>query len=471
MRDSVIRRNDVLFVLGCALAYAVVVLVVPPYTPLTEPDSEGYIAFDAIRPSLYPAVLSICRALGLGLVAITWVQLAIYAAALTYFLLALLRAGFPKLLLALLVAALAGNILYSSFHRSILTESIYFSLSLIAVALWVDYLRSGSVPRLALAGLALGFMIGFRLAGLGLLPLHALAVWVKRPRAMSRWLALALALAPVAIGIGSERAIYYAVHGGVGVSQAPNLLTGKAALLIRPDMTFSGPHAPALQDLGAQLFAIYAPIQRTLAEAPSWPVRAQLSAAYEGFAQYHVLGDAFEQAAQRERTSVAVLRSELGRQVIRQNLGRYLGLTLLNELGQWSVAAQNFPPIARALTSYAEAHPDMARTGNLTEAMLHPRPTLAGTIAYPAFLIAGAVTLVLALGFLAFLARPSLADSRAGFYLLIATFLSAMAHAYTLFISLANEWTPRFLMAVFPQLEIIGLCLILAFYHRRQAVK
>ena len=38
-----------------------------------------------------------------------------------------------------------------------------------------------------------------------------------------------------------------------------------------------------------------------------------------------------------------------------------------------------------------------------------------------------------------------------------------MCHGYTLFISLVNEWTPRFLMAVFPFLEIIGLCLALAF--------
>jgi hypothetical protein len=41
-----------------------------------------------------------------------------------------------------------------------------------------------------------------------------------------------------------------------------------------------------------------------------------------------------------------------------------------------------------------------------------------------------------------------------------------MCHAYTLFISLANVWTPRFLMAVFPQIEIIALCLILVIGHR-----
>lgn len=468
MIDKTVTRNDVLFALICALFYAIAVLVVPPYTPLTEPDSEGYIAFSAMRPAFYPALLAVARSVGLDLVATTWAQLAIFCSALVYFLITLMRVGFPKALLALAVAVLAANVLFSSFHRAILTESIYFSLSLVAVASWIDYLRAGRVSYLAVAGLALGLMLGFRLAGFGLLPLHALTVRVKKPWRSSRAFALVIALLPVAFGVGAERALHYAVHGGGHASQAPYLLTGKAALLVKPEMKFSGLHAAALVELAHKLYAIYAPMQRILAEAPSLPVRAQLSAAYEGHAQYHVLAAEFEQAAARENTTAGKLRGELGRQVIQQNLSGYLMLTLVNQLGQWSVAAQNFPPLSRAIAAYADAHPDMLGQGNVTAAMLHPPATKVGLVVYPAFLIAGAATLLLAIGFLAYIARPALAESPVGFYLLVATFLAAMCQAYTLFISLANEWTPRFLMAVFPQLEIIGLCLMMAFLYRRR---
>jgi hypothetical protein len=51
--------------------------------------------------------------------------------------------------------------------------------------------------------------------------------------------------------------------------------------------------------------------------------------------------------------------------------------------------------------------------------------------------------------------------------MLISCFLAAMCHSYTLFISLVNEWTPRFLMVVFPHLEIIGLCVLLAMWNWR----
>lgn len=460
-----LSRSDVLFVVGCALAYAVVVLLVPPYTPLTEPDSAAYIAFSSFRPAYYPAFLYVCKTLGLGLVEITWVQLTIFVMALAYFLTVLLRSGFPKTLLGVMVAILAANVLFSSFHRSILTESIYFSLSIVAVGLWIDYFRAGRLPSLLGAGLALGLMIGIRLAGLGLLPLHVLAVWVKRPKGLPMWLCLVLAIVPPVVGAGGERLLYYVVHRSTSVSQAPYLLFAKAAMLIRPDMRFSGPHASVLQNLGAQLYGVYGPLQRTVTQAPSLAVGAQLSAIYEGLAQYSILTDELMRAAQQENTSIADLQFELGKQVILQNLGGYLKLTLVNELGQWSVAAQNFPPVARALNAYADANPGLSADGRIPYQLLHPKPSLTGLIVYPAFLIAGAATLILGIGFIVFLLRPALARSVNGFYLLIATFLSAMCHGYTLFISLVNEWTPRFLMAMFPHLEIIALCVVLVLFR------
>jgi hypothetical protein len=466
------RRNRLLFALGCAVVYALVVHVVPPYTPLTEPDSAAYIEFSPFRPAYYPAFLALCRSLGLGLVGATWVQLLIFAAALAYLLAVLARSGFPKAWLALLVVVLAANPLFSSFHRSILSESITFSLGVVAVALWVDYFGTRRLCSLAGAGLALGMLIGFRLAGLGFLPLHLLAVRIARPRTSPLWLVVLIALVPPLLGAGGERALYYAVHRTGAISQASYLWFAKAAMLIGPDIRFSGPNAEAFAALGRELHADYAPIQQTVAQAPDLAVRAQISAIYEGLAQYSVLNASIERTARVTGLSEAAVRTEFARQVILQNLGGYVRLTLLNELGQWSVAAQNFPPVARALNAYADAHPaDVTAGGRVPAALVHPKASLTGLFIYPAFLAAGGVTLVLAFGFVAFLVRPSLAATPAGFYMSIACFLSAMCHSYTLFISLVNEWTPRFLMAVFPHLEIIGLCVVLAVWRRRAGGK
>ena len=459
-------RGDYLFVAVCVLAYAAAVLIVPPYTPLIEPDSSDYIQFTPVRTALYPAFLAICRALGLGPVEITWVQLAIFCAALAYLLTTLLRAAFPRWLLVIFVAMLAGNVLFSSFHRSILTESLYFSLTAIAVGLWLDYFRAARLNLLLALGLVLGIMIGVRPAGLGILPMLVIAVWLKRPENIPKWILLLAVVFPLSIGVGAERLIYKAVHGSVRDSTAQNLAMGLSAMLIKPDMMFSGPHAAQLTALGAQLYKKYQPVHRYLEAAPSLPVRTQLSAAYEIEAQFYAFGDEIKEFAQTAGVSPAELEIELGKQIVLQNLGGYLELTLVNQFGQWSVAAKNFPPTARLLAAYADTNPAISFNGNIPYAYLHPRPTLVGLIVYPAFLLAGAVTLLLTVGFLIFLWRPCLMDSPEGFYLGIAAFFSAMCQGYTLFISLINEWTPRFLMAVIPQIEIVAMCLVLIILHR-----
>lgn len=465
-------RSDAVFVIGCAVAYAVVAFLMPPYISLVEPDSANYINFDSNRTALYPAFLYVCKLIGLGLIQITWLQIVLFSAALGYLLMSLLRAGFPRLLLVLLVAALAGNILFTSFHQSILTESVYFSLGVVATGLWIDYFRTGRVLPLALAGLVLGLMIGVRPVGMALVPMQVIAVLIKRTPHISKWALILIAMVPVGMSVGGERLLYRLVHRAPSQSTAPLLFMGKAAMLIKPNMTFTGPHAQALTAVGAQLLTSFGPWQKILADSPSFPVRVILSAPYEGQAQAQAfLLNELTEAAAQAKTTVDELRVELGKQVILQNLSGYLAQTLLTQVGQWYVNAQRFPPNARMVAAYAEANPAVALDGRITPEMLKPTPSNFALIVYPAFLIAGAVTFVLAFGVLLFIARPALMDSTIGFYLGIAVFLSVMCHAYTLFISLANVWTSRFLMAVFPQLEIIALCLVMIVIHRWKGAK
>jgi hypothetical protein len=458
--------DDRVFAIACAVVYAIIVLVTPPYNPLIDTDTPSYVGFNPMRSVFYPLFVRLFTTIGFGLLQITWVQLVIFSGALAYFLIVLARNGFPRWLLAILVLAMAGNVLFSSFHRSILSESVYFSLTLIAVAQWIDYLRTGHAMRLFWAGIALGLMIGIRLAGVSLVPLHVLAIWLTRPRGTSVWKALVLAVVPIVICIGAERLLYHAVYGNSTVSQAGYLLTGKAALLVQPNMNFSGPYAPVLEPIAAKLYEIYEPARRALDGAPSIGVRAQLSANYEGLGQIGMLASELAAAATREHTTTDTLRLELGKQAIWQNLSGYLRLTALNNFGQWSVAAQHFPPISRGLAAYADTNPAVSFDGRMPYDLLHPAPTTVGLIVYPAFLLVGAVTLLLAVGLLFFIVQPDRATGPEAFYLLVATYLSAMCHVYTLFTALVNVWTPRFLMAVFPQIEIIGLCLILVVGHR-----
>jgi hypothetical protein len=463
MIDKVLSRKDLVFVLACALLYAVVVLVVPPYVALIEPDSPTYFNLQPNRTVLYPLFLLICKKLGLDFVQVTWVQLGIFCLALVYLLSVLRRSGFPRLLLAALVAVLAANLLFSSFHRSIVTESLYFSLAVFATGLWIEYFGSGNARYLLIAGVLLGLMMGVRPVAMALVPMQIVAVLIRRPERVARWVLIVLAVLTVGIGAGGERLLYRVIHDGPPRSTAPLLLMGKAAMLIEPGMKFSGPHAEALQRVSTALYARFKLLRDALDNAPTVAVRLHFAAAYEGEAQDALFfQDELNEAAARAQVTTDELRSELGRQVILQNLWGYLKLTAFTEVGQWSVAAQHFPPTAKAITAYAAANPAIFYSDRIPEEMLHPSPWRVAWVVYPGFLIAGAATLMLALMLPVLLIWRNLWVTRAGFFLGVAVFFSAMAHIYTLFISLANVWTPRFLMAVFPQLEVIALCVLLA---------
>jgi hypothetical protein len=444
------------FVISCVLAYALIVLLVPSPWSLIEQDSAGYINFSPLRPALYPAFIYLCTALHLNLVQITWVQLSIFCASLAFLLSALLRSGFSKPLVALFVFALAANVLYSTIQNSILSDSLFFSLGAITLGLWIEYLRTGKVAAIAVASLLLGLMIGIRLAGLGLIPLHIIAVYVRwSKRDVSALVMIAALVGPLMCGAGIEYLIYRVAHPGQQhQSRAHYVLFGKGAMLIRSDTVYSGPHAAALNAIGAKVYSIYEPIQRLLADAPLLQVRVLLSAQFEAMAKDYFLVDDIERAAAKEKTSAADLRFDFGKQTIEQNVIGFLELTLINDLGQWSVAVRRFPPTGGAIAQYLKDHPIAIENLDPTQ------PSIIGLIAYPVFLTAGGVSLLFGLGFFVFLLRPSLADTTNGFYVLLATYFGAMCHCYTLFVSLVTDWEPRYLMAVYPQLVIIALCII-----------
>jgi len=456
------------FIVGCVLTYAIIVLLIPSPWSLIEQDSAGFINFVPWRPALYPAFIYGCTALHLSLVQITWVQLSIFCASLAFLLSALLRAGFSKPLVALFVFAVAANVLYSTIQHSILSDSLFFSLGAITLGLWIDYLRTGKVAAIAIAGFVLGLMIGIRLAGMGLIPLHVVAVylcWSKRN--VSALVMIAALVGPLIGGVGVEYLVYKAAHRGQEhQSRAPYVLFGKGAMLIRSNTVYTGPHAGALTAIGAKVYSIYGPRQRLLADAPLLQVRVLLSAQFEAMAKYDFLTDDIERAAAKEDMSAADLRSDFGKQTIQQNITGFFSLALINDLGLWSVAVRRFPPTAGAITQFLNEH---APIKDMDMGDLDPtQPSIIGLIAYPVFLAAGAISLVAGLSFSVFLFRPSLANTTDGFFLLLATFFGAICHCYTLFVGLVTGWDPRYLMAIYPELVLIFLCLISLALRRRR---
>jgi hypothetical protein len=474
MLDSVVDvisksfSKNVVFVIACSLIGAGILLVIPSYYPLLQPDSFGYLSFDRNRTALYPLFLHALTGVGLNLVQVTYVQAIIFHIALPFLLLAMLRAGCGRFLVFIFVLALELNVGYSSLHWSILTESLFLSLSAILVALLLDYFRTGRLVFIASASLCVGILYGIRPAAITLVPMLFVAAWLNwfKSGTARAWALLVALFVPLAAGPIFENVVFRLVHADSRATTVPNLMRGKAAMLIRGDTRFTGPYADTLNGLGAELNATYAPVHKFLANLPSivaWPVA---SSTYEAVAQFGVLNDALAKASNRTGLSQEWLCEELGRQAIEQNFAGFLQLSLLNYFGQWSVTALTFPPAARAFNSYVNTYPNVPLEDYIAYLTLHPPSSNKSYLIYPIFLFSGLISLVLSSGLLVFLWKSRLGERPRLRGLVLAGFFAAMCQVHTIIISFINVATPRFLMAVYPQLLLMFIFLIVVAFSR-----
>lgn len=453
--------SNVAFAVVCAALFAAICLLLPPYFPLMEPDSGGYVIFLANRTAIYPIFLRVLTKSGLGLEQIVYVQLALFCCALAILVGSMLRWSIKRRWIVIFVVLLAANSYFSSFQRTILTESIGFSALAVATSLLLDYLRTGRAVFLAGAALFVGLTIGIRPAGLMIAPMIPIAALLKRKNRDVSAVVLALtAVAPILLGWASERVLYRLEHGDRSETILPYILTGKAAMLVRDDTTFVGPHAEALRKLGAKLNDEYAPAHEFLAGIPSWSAWPVLTAYYEAAAQFQVIDRDLAQLAAKENTTTDVLRRELGEQVIVSNPLGYLRLSLVHYLGQWSITALMFPPAARAVNSYRESVRSIPLYDVITATPFNPTPSWKSLLTYPSFMAAGLVTFFLSLLLPRYLIWPVDYDNPRHCDLMVASFFAVTCHLSMLLTSLTNVSTPRFLMMVYPHILLAGLFLM-----------
>ena len=275
-----------------------------------------------------------------------------------------------------------------------------------------------------------GFSIGIRPPGIMLAPMVVISVWLMwHRRNVSVLVLIAAVIGPLMVGPVVERLLYRLEHGGRLELVLSFALMGKAAMLVREQTTFTGPHAQTLNRLGKELYATYVPVHEFLQNLPSTAALPALTGGYEGIAQFQILTQEIAGWSANTGLPGDVLRNELGYQSITDNIPEYLRLSLIYYIGQWSVTSLTFPPTARTVNNYVATFsppPLEDRLGKIV--FLHPPVSWRSIVVYPAFLIAGLVSLVLTFVLIAFLLHPSLGDRGTGQDIMIAAVFAATCH-------------------------------------------
>ena len=134
-----VRRN--FFIIGLISFVFIYSLLTPSVSTLLQPDSFGYINFSNVRTSFYPVFLDIAGYFGVSIEQIPILQVFIFSLSLYYLLITLSSVFKSRLFLFTYVVILMGNVWLVSMHKTILTESIYISLNIMAISSLINFLH------------------------------------------------------------------------------------------------------------------------------------------------------------------------------------------------------------------------------------------------------------------------------------------------------------------------------------------
>jgi hypothetical protein len=421
---------------GVAAAYAVIMILVAPDAPVTQPDSASYLNFSSYRTATYPLFIKL-----VGLNSLTIVQTLLFAGALAVLGFETLASTRNLAVAAILMVGVAANPELNKYHSLVMTESLYISALLVFLAMLVRFVRLNDLLSLGLAAAFAGVAATIRPTGLALLPIPILMVLACRRQFKSRALALiSVALFPAVTLVAGERALSSFIHQGNLASMAPRHIFAKAAMI-------DAPHASANESdplRRALLVAIekdFAPIRALIAQADS-NSRIPMTVHYETCVEY-LCSDPLRARNAGPGFEAEMLR--VGLQRLASAPLNYAGLVWTHYRALWTLYNQTHPATAPVFTEFIRRHRPLPFEDLVSPLVGDSTISRVASVGRPAILGVGWITAAIILlgAIAAFRGRLRAAAAVA--------WLSALAiHASFLFTAAAGVGIPRYTLSMWP---------------------
>lgn len=351
-------------VLSLCVAYVAYCLGTNPAGPLTTPDSFHYLNATPIVPLGYPAFLKITGAGGAIVV-----QPILFGAALAFLGREIVRHTHSTLLAVVTIAGIMALPQLRGFHASILSESLFLTLSIVFLALAVRFTYHPTWHLMVLIAITIGLDATVRRTAVAFVPVMVFMVLLQRDRLRGSQAVgpvslaqgkpaffLVAALAPIGVILGAEQAVAPIVHGGHPSSLMGRHMFAKAALLDAPPAART--NDPVLDGLNQHLETMYQPIRTVLAEAPR-EIRGVLSIYYETCLQGGCADRSRDLMPSLDEADQTRTMGTAGLARIRRAPLAFLDLTALNYESLWTVDRLRYPGRAEALTAFVAAHRPM----------------------------------------------------------------------------------------------------------------
>ena len=431
-----------------ALAYATWLTAAPPSAPVIELDTPSYLHFSATRTAGYPYFLWTVEWLTGDARNAVHFQVWIFAAALGALGHAILRKTRSALFTAGLVIAIAINPELARFHFSLITESLFVSVTVLIIAFLIRTTYRPSWQDAAALSALMGVAIALRPVGYAFLPLLAVLALLRwRDLQPSRLRFLAAAVLPAVLMILLETAVY-AAHNGLPRKSLTGLHAfGKAALV---DTGAANPYAEdsPYRALWDTLETGAAPARRFIGDAPGFGARKLLRGHYESVMQYSFARPEIAAAKEAAGLSAHQVMAEVGFERLAAAPAAYLRLAANHFGGLWLLYGASHPGTATRLNAYLDANRPLPLLAELDSEgpLSEPIPSRRiASVVQPVVLALGSVTAIAILA-----AAIAFLRGRAPPALFVAGLCGLMVNGNFLLIALTAIGLARYTLAMWP---------------------
>ena len=434
-------------------------------------DSLEYVAFSPDQTAGYPVFLNLVAGAFGDLQAAPRTQLVLLAAAIWLLGWSVQRTFRAPCFAPVLTAALLAVCAVTRFHAYVLSEALFLPLLCIMMGLLVMLAARPSVRLAAAAALACGLAIAVRPAGLGVLAVWPVLLWLVRDRcAGGPWKLAAAAAVPLTLVWAAESAVWRGVHGAPdGRPNRVNHHLFAKALMIESE--------PALQDgelaaLADEARRAWRPRRELAMNAPDWQTRTLLARFFEN-GGHKIAGRRnpsfrrrIEAVAERRGTSVNLLLGEIGRTALLAAPGEWMANAWMHYRGLWLHHSIHDADLARRYAAYTDGRDVTAPTR--THDVLPSRGPLPPAIVALNRLATGAAFLasVLAAG-LAVRRRLGRGGRAPDADLAAAASAAVMVHGYFLVTAVFGVTTLRYSAVMWTFEALCGLLLVRWLMRRR----
>jgi hypothetical protein len=444
--------KSIFFTASLACAVFLIILILPSTSTLIHPDSSGYLEFSEIRTAFYPAFLSVLLYFGLSIEQIPVIQIIIFSISLFYLLNSLIKICDKRLFLSIFVFLLIGNIWLISLQKTILSESIYISSNIAAMAALINFFNTKLTRHIVIFAFLIGISMGIRPSGIAILALFPVIIFsAKNYFQEFRWKWVFALIFPIIVAQVIETALYRSYHGDIKRgSIMPVIIFGHGAM-IEGDFKFNGIHKNVLEQYSKEIDLEFSEVKPFLDKIPYFWLKNQSLPNYEIYAQFKVLKeDRRNYFAEIAGVGRDELLMEIGKQRMLQGIDQWIENSLNYYAASWALRVTSFPPFVSDYNTWINNQDSIPFNKNIKYLPLKggKNPSMISMITFPALLIAGIVSGIIGAVFIVLL----ILGERMPLTLILSGIFSLSVHGMLLFLSFVNVATPRYTTTQFPLL-------------------